>query len=50
MPLLRIAHPSEEDCQKELDRLKSNLKSQTPTKDDLELMENNISNKGVRIN
>ena len=40
MPLLRVAHPSEEDCRKELDRLKSNLTTEDLTRD--------ISTKGSR--
>lgn len=42
LPLLRVAHPSEEDCQKELDRLKSNIKTSQKPQDE------QISTKGVR--
>jgi hypothetical protein len=44
LPLLRVAHPSEEDCQNELERLKSNLKT-TNAHDDIG---RDISTKGVR--
>ena len=44
MPLLRVAHPSEEDCQNELARLKSNLKTTKAHYD----FDGDISTKGVR--
>jgi hypothetical protein len=45
MPLLRVAHPSDDDCKRELERLKKqNAKPEVDSSDDLT---RNISTKGV---
>jgi len=45
MPLLRVAHPSDEDCKRELDRLKkSSMQKNEESNDDLV---REISTKGV---
>ena len=45
MPLLRVAHPSDEDCKKELDRLKKQIKP--IIEENSEDLVRDISTKGV---